>query len=697
MMDLDEYRRELLDAALQRMSGVGTQERANECLLYEFVERVTQAEEFSDIIPCHFSGVGSRGRRMRIDGYQLDEADDSIRLIICDFSSEANPESLTRTRAEASFRQVENFINDSSCGRIWSESGVGESDAAELANMLELSGKSVSRYRIYLFTDSLMSGRIKELPEGEVVGVSAEYHIWDVARLAAVSQSSLGLEEFEVDFTEFVKGGLPCLEASGTDEYQGFLAVIPGDVLARIYDRHGSKLLEGNVRSFLTARGKINKSIQGTIRADPEKFFVYNNGITCTATSAQIVSGENGTRLIAAKYLQIVNGGQTTASLHAALRLGQKNLEKIHVQMKLSVVTVEEAEKLEEMIEKIARYSNSQNKVSEADFFSNHPYHQAMERLSRRILAPASQGAQYHTRWFYERARGQYQNAQLHLTPARKRDFLRDNPRSQMLVKTDVAKYENSWMCKPHIVSQGAQKNFSHFASFVSGRWGEEGSSFNNEGYFRDVVGRAILFRRVEKLVSGACWYQTGLPRAQIVTYTIAKLADIINGHDQGGSLDFKTIWNAQCLPSELEEFILVVAAQVTEIIINPPVQGMHVGEWSKKEICWQKVRELHVPFQPRLNKFLVDKDERLANERENSVAGKENSKIDALSTVVNLGTEYWKKLADWARDFSPIYGKEADLVRLASRHGWVPSDKQAAALMSIRARLEREGFRSDG
>lgn len=696
-MDLNEYRREFLDAALQRMPRNETRQTAHECLFYEFVERITQAEEFSDIIPCHFSGIGSRGRRMRIDGYQLDEADDSIRLIVCDFSLEENTDSLTRTRAEASFRQVETFIDDSRSGRLWSESGVGESDAAELVSMLESSGRNVSRYRIYLFTDLLMSGRIKELPEGEVGGVLSEYHIWDVSRLAAVSQSTLGLEEFEVDFTEFATGGLPCLEASSTNEYQGYLAVIPGDVLARIYDRYGSKLLEGNVRSFLTAKGKINKSIQGTIRADPEKFFVYNNGITCTATSAQVVKAEDGTRLIAAKYLQIVNGGQTTASLHAALRLGQQNLEKIHVQMKLSVVTVEEADKLGDMIEKIARYSNSQNKVSEADFFSNHPYHQAMERLSRRILAPASFGAQYHTRWFYERARGQFQNAQLHLTPARKRDFLRDNPRTQLLVKTDVAKYENSWMGKPYIVSQGAQKNFSNFATFVSARWGEEGSTFNNEGYFRDVVARAILFRRVEKLVSSASWYQVGLPRAQIVTYTIAKIADIIDHYEKGGSLDFKAIWNTQCLSADLEEFILVVASQVTGVIINPPVQGMHVGEWSKKEICWQKVRDLPLPFPPRLKNFLLNKEERLAHDKDNSLAGREISKIDALSTVVSLGTAYWQKLADWARVHSPIYGREADLVRLASRQGWIPSDKQAAALMSVRARLEMEGFRSDG
>src|SRR5690606_34133268 len=318
------------------------------------------------------------------------------------------------------------------------------------------------------------------------------------------------------------------------------------------------------------------------------------------------------------------------------------------------------------------------------------------ERLSRRIPAPAVHGAQYHTRWFYERARGQYQNAQLHLTPAKKREFLRENPRAQMLSKTDVAKFENSWMGKPHIVSQGAQKNFSNFAYFVSKKWGEDGGNFNNEGYFRDVVARAILFKRAEQLVSSASWYQTGLPRAQIVTYTIAKLAEVINDHENGGSLDFKIIWNSQALAHDIETFLLDLAAQVYEVIGHPPAQGMHVGEWSKKEICWQKVKELPVSFPSRLKALLVDKEEMQATERENSIAGRENTKIDALSTVISLGVEYWLELSDWARQYSPIYGKEADIVRLASRHGWIFSDKQAAVLMSIRARMEREGFRAD-
>lgn len=696
-MNVEEFRKELIDAARDRLSGaISDADELKLGLLYEFSDRLTQAEEFSDVIPSHFSGTGSRGRRLKIDGYQQDEADSSLRLIISDFTGDESPESMTRTRAEASFKQVQAFIEDSISNRIWTESGIGESDGAELASMIASTQNSVSRYRIYLFTDSILSGRLKDLPEGEIGDTPVEYHIWDVARLAAVSASSLGLEELEIDLTEFVPGGLPCLPASHTDEYKGYLAVIPGDTLATLYDRYGSKLLEGNVRSYLTARGKINKGIQGTVRAEPEKFFIFNNGITCTATDAQVEASNEGHRLLSVRYLQIVNGGQTTASLHAALRLGHADLSQIHVQMKLSVVTTDEAEKLEDLIERIARYSNSQNKVSEADFFSNHPYHQALERLSRRIPAPAAHGAQFNTYWFYERARGQYQNAQLHLTPARKKEFQRLNPRSQMFVKTDVAKFENSWMGKPHIVSQGAQKNFSNFAAYVAGKWGEDGRHFNNDGYFRSVVSRAILFRSVEKLVSSASWYQTGLPRAQIVTYTIAKLSQIINDYDEGVSLDFKAIWNAQGLSPDLEKFLQDIAQEVCSVITAPPVQGMHVGEWSKKEACWQQVKGIDIVLPVKLQDGLVSNEEVQADQRENATQGRENRNIDALSAVVTLGTSYWSRLGSWAAEYSPIYGKEADLVRLASRQGWIPTDRQAVVLMDLKDRLELEGFRAD-
>ena len=304
------------------------------------------------------------------------------------------------------------------------------------------------------------------------------------------------------------------------------------------------------MRSYLSATGKVNKGIQATILKEPERFFVYNNGISVTATDAVIVETAMGQRLVSARYFQIVNGGQTTASLHVARCKGKADLSAIHVQMKLSVVTARDSEKLDDMIQRIAMYSNKQNKVSDADFFSNHPYHRAIERLSRRIVSPAAAGAQFHTYWFYERARGQYQNEQSSLSQAQKTEFKRNNPRSQLVVKTDLAKFENSWRQLPHIVSTGAQKNFTNFADFIGKEWGEDGHALDNDEYFKKLIARAILFRSVEKLVSAAEWYEGGY-RANIVTYSIAKLASMIELQKPGYSLDFKAIWGRQAL-SEL-------------------------------------------------------------------------------------------------------------------------------------------------
>ncbi|MVF21029.1 AIPR protein [Methylocaldum sp. BRCS4] len=695
-MDLDDFSEDLLSAIQVRLPDEPTE--ADRCFAFvcEVGERLTQAEEFHDFIPSHFFGTGSKNRKLRVDGYEFDESDDSVRLVVADFSGGIQREVITRTRAESLFGQLQAFVEDSLSGRIWSNTPSGMEDGLELAGMLSDKHPALTRYRFYLFTDAHLSGRLKDLTQGEIDGLPVEYHIWDIGRLHTVSLSTFGTEELEIDFTEFVPGGLPCLPASKGEDYQGYLAVIPGNALAELYDNYGSKLLEGNVRSFLSATGKINKGIQGTILKEPERFFVYNNGISATATSAEIVETAQGHRLVSARYFQIVNGGQTTASLYVARRKGNADLSEIHVQMKLSVVTARDTEKLDDMIQSIAMFSNKQNKVSDADFFSNHPYHRAMERLSRRIPAPAAEGAQYHTYWFYERARGQYQNAHSSLTQARKKEFQRTNPRSQLIVKTDLAKFENSWRQLPHVVSTGAQKNFTAFAEHIGKAWGEDGHVFDNDVYFKEVVARAILFRAVEKLVSAAGWYEGGY-RANIVTYSIAKLASMIELQKPGYALDFKTIWAQQGLTDALKGQLEEIAKAVVDAITSPPIAQMNITEWCKKKECWQKVLDLPVRLCEALSRELISPDEARNISREKACQGKLDSGIYAVSAVIERGTGYWTKLASWARHNSPLYGKEADLVRNASRTGWIPTPLQAACLMKVSERLESEGFAPAG
>lgn len=692
-MELDDFREELLDAVQVRLQVDATKEDRDFAFLCEVGERLTQAEEFFDLVPSHFHGTGSKGRKLRVDGYELDDSDDSIRLVIVDFSGASQAEVLSRTRAETLFGQLQVFVEDALSGKIWESVPDGMEDGLELAGMISDKHAVLGRYRFYLLTDANLSERVKDLPQGVIDGRAIEYHVWDAGRLHTVSSSTFGSEELEIDFTQFVPGGLPCLAASQADDYQGYLAVIPGEALAQLYDSYGSKLLEGNVRSYLSASGKINKGIQGTIRKEPERFFVYNNGISATATSACVVGTPLGHRLVSARYFQIVNGGQTTASLHVAKRKDNANLEAIHVPMKLSVVTARDAEKLDDMIQSIAMYSNKQNKVSDADFFSNHPYHRAMERLSRRIPAPAVDDAQYHTYWFYERARGQYQNEQSGLTQAQKRDFLRTNPRPQLIIKTDLAKFENSWRQLPHIVSFGAQKNFANFADYVCGEWADDGLLFNNDTYFKEVIARAILFRSVEKLVSSAEWYEGGY-RANIVTYSIAKLSSMITLQKPGHILDFRGIWARQAISKTLSNQLELITKEVVQAITTPPVSQMNVTEWCKKKECWEKVLALPIRLTDSLAAELTAPDEVRDINREKRQQGALDGGIHAVTEVIQRGPRYWAAILDWARRHSPVYGKEADLLRNASRSSWIPTPLQAACLIKVSTRLEEEGFK---
>lgn len=692
-MELDDFREELLDAVQVRLPAAPDKADRDFAFLCEVGERLNQAEEFHDLVPSHFLGTGSKGRKLRVDGYELDDTDDSMRLVIVDFSGASQTEVLSRTRAEALFGQLQVFVEDALSGKIWANVPDGMEDGLELAGMIGDKHAVLGRYRFYLFTDANLSDRVKDLPQGEIDGHPVEYQVWDIGRLNTVSSSTFGAEELEIDFTQFVPGGLPCLAASQADDYQGYLAVIPGEALAQLYDKFGSKLLEGNVRSYLSASGKINKGIQGTIRKEPERFFVYNNGISATSTSACIVETPLGQRLVSARYFQIVNGGQTTASLHVAKRKDSAELGSIHVPMKLSVVTARDAEKLDDMIQSIAMYSNKQNKVSDADFFSNHPYHRTMERLSRRIPAPAMDDAQYHTYWFYERARGQYQNEQSGLTQAQKRDFQRINPRAQLVVKTDLAKFENSWRQVPYVVSFGAQKNFSNFAEYISKEWGEDGLQFNNDTYFKELIARAILFRAVEKLVSSADWYEGGY-RANIVTYSIAKLASMIALQKPGHILDFKGIWTHQTISEALGNQLETIAKEVVRAITTPPVAQMNVTEWCKKKECWEKVLALPMRLTDSLAAELVSPDDVRDIGREKRQQGVMDGGIHAVTDVIQRGTGYWGGILDWARRHSPVYGKEADLLRNASRSGWIPTPMQAACLVKLSARLEEEGFK---
>ena len=418
-------------------------------------------------------------------------------------------------------------------------------------------------------------------------------------------------------------------------------------------------------------------------------FFAYNNGISATATEAII--SDDGLFITNLKDLQIMNGGQTTASIANAKLQDKADLSKIYVPMKLSIVNNEKAK---EMIPEISKCANSQNKIDEADFFSNHPYHIRLEEYSRKIFAPAVNGNQYQTIWFYERARGQYIQEQMNLTPSDKKKFQMKNPKSQLLKKVDVAKYINTYECMPHIVSRGAQANMRYFAEKISKSWNQNNTIYN-EYYFKKVIALAIIFKSTERIVTNQEWYkEIKAYRANIVTYAISIIFNEISKRNLNRTIDFKSIWNNQKISKELEDQLIITTKETFDFITRDDRLTLNVTEWCKKEACWDRAKNISFTLTYAFINSLIDvneeNQEKLDSKRERKTENQLNFEIE----VVNLGEEYWKKVLEFAINNKLLTPMEEDLLKVACNLKYrLPSSKQAKIILEIRDRLYLDGL----
>ena len=559
------------------------------------------------------------------------------------------------------------------------------SEAFDMTMHLHEVHSKAGQLRLFLLTDGL--ARTEYRPPDELDGLEISFHIWDIRRLHRLVTSGQRREPIEIDFVDRFGRAVPCLVAPAEDgEYQAYLAIFPGDVLNAIYGQYGPRLLELNVRSFLQARGKVNQGIRRTILEEPGRFLAYNNGISLTASEVELMDlpgGGQGFRRI--KNLQIVNGGQTTASIQHAVRRDHADVSAIRVPAKLTIVP---EERLDEIVPLISRYANSQNKISEADFSANDPFHVRVEELSRTIWAPATGGTLRQTRWFYERARGQYADALGRAgTPAQQRKFKQEHPPAQKFTKTDLAKFENTWDQLPHVVSRGAQKNFAEFTLRLAARRRGE----PDVEYFHHLVAKAVLFRRAERLVSAQ---KFGGYRANIVTYSLAYLA-----HATAHRIDLERIWAEQDISQALEEAIVAISHHVHRVLTSPP-GGANVTEWAKKEACWERVTSLEVKFPRGLETELLVLDGRRKPKPVTGIEAPDEREQKLIDKISRVPSDTWFALSHWAKETNNLQGWQRgiayDLGR-RSRQGREPSRKQAVQAELILDEAKRLGFSPNG
>lgn len=683
MEELREFHRELIADVQGDADAMG--QITGEAFLEKVAEILDEAGEVSSLSLGYFHGQHAK-KTIQVDGFGWDPADEDgvLSLVICEFVRSDEPQSIINADIKKLLTRLVDFTA-AARDRDFREGLEETSNGFVLADLMCRVWKQIAKIKLILVTNRVNTARTDAQSVGSIGGIPVTSNVWDLSRIQRFVSSGQTREDLIINFADDFDEAVPVLRASQEGSpLDSYIAVISGVQLAAIYDKWGARLLEANVRSFLQARNKVNRGIRDTIRDDPSMFFSYNNGLTATAEGVEIAEMGEGLFLMSADNFQIVNGGQTTASIHAARKLSPEQLKGVFVQMKLTVVPPSLAEVV---VPNISQFANSQNKVNAADFFANHPFHVRMEEFSRRVLAPAGDEYFRETKWFYERARGQFADERGRRSISERKQFDAMYPRTQFLTKTDLAKFENSYRRKPHIVSYGSQKNFAELAKTIGDEWAKGDAGFD-EIWFKRLIAKAIIFRNLERLVPGQSWYAGGY-RANIVTYALAKI--VHDAESWKRVIDLDQVWRLQRVPGILERAILAAAEAANAVITQPPPGVRNLSEWAKKLACWGELAKRPVAYEADFKAALIDPEEARANKVEERRERAIKSGVEAQTEVVSQGGDYWAQLLAFGNSIKKLSDREAGILQSCSLiPSKIPSERQAQAALAIADKLEK-------
>jgi hypothetical protein len=530
---------------------------------------------------------GTFGRtRYKITGFSIPDAEDRLLLITTVHTGEVPPRPLTSEEIRSALVQAANFYR-CSCDGLHTKIEPSNTEASDLARRIFEIQAQIEVVRVVLISDGLTGLKSIDLKDAKD-GTRILVDLYGIERLHRILGDGLTRDDIVLDVVAHDGHPLPCLKASSDDngDYDAYLAAVPAALLADVYEKYGTRLLELNVRAFLGVRGRrsVNAGLRRTILEEPNHFLAYNNGIVATADDIEMKNGPKGALGITLlRGLQIVNGGQTTASLHRARKQDKTSLDGIAISAKIIKV---KAENLDAMVAAISRSANSQNTVQPADFSANDPFHTAVETLANNTWLPDQKG-----RWFYERARGSYSAAESKASSraADKRRFASETPKQRRFSKTDLAKYLNAWDQQPHLVSFGNQKNFQSFMQELKERHPDGFQP--DQAWFRAFGAKAILFRTVQTIVKA---HKFPAYQANISAYTVACLSA-----KTGGLIDFEAIWARQAISPELGAMIEAWTGEIDKRLRSTAKTRMP-SEWAKKGGCWEALRDAPLKL-PRL------------------------------------------------------------------------------------------------
>lgn len=651
----------------------------------------------SDLVNAYidYKTDNNQFRNMHIDAAYLEMSINTVHLLYADFYEgpivPINNESIN---SKASL--MTNFIHNTIKGYF--SKAADSNETTQIARNIWKNFDSVKKIHLIIVSTNKKSDRLKTTLSLKPLSFGTktfdvDLTLLDIEGIYETKSATFKRDDIIIDTEEYgLSDGIPCIKADvNSDDYDSYLAVVPGKFLSDIYMKYSARLLESNVRSFLNTRGEINKGILNTILNNKSRFFAYNNGIATTAEEVEVLNSKNGLVIKKFKNLQIINGGQTTASLASAVIKNNAELSGIYVQMKLSII--KNNDEAPELIRLISKYANKQNKVTNADLNSNHPFYARIEDFSRRVKTPLLPNSTIQSIWFFERARGQYDQAKMKLKTKRDRDlFEMQNPKSQKFTKTDLAKYVNASEMRPYDVSWGAEVNMTKFQLIMEKEWDKSNLKFN-ETYYKELISKAILYKEIERIISNEEWYQNNKGyRAQLVPYTFSKFAYEVKKKDL--IINYKKVWEQQSCLDEYKDDLAKIAKLVYDVFNDPNRQILNIGEYAKREMCWNKLNETSFTLSDSTIKQLVSKEE---VDIESTAARKEqrfSNEVVSEIAIFNLGIPYWNKVLEVGKQLNELNYHEEQLCDIAIKYiqqkYQMLSKKQAKEIWALKLKMDK-------
>jgi hypothetical protein len=672
------YRKELLDSSKDEEGFVQQTQLLSQILPLMVDAKLLDSEDWND------SYFLNSAENLKLNGYTVNESSERLQLFIVDessidlTSSEKDLKISTKSHYDNQFKRVTKFLNKAIKGYLNDDVQDADPIRPLLSQLSSSTGKEqFDVIEIFLVSATATTETRGSIPqpkriefEDEKISVGFTRNgerlnkelliikkLVDLNFLYDVLISQGNREALVINFETLFNYRIEVIKAADEENFESYLCVLPAYILSDLYKRYSSRLLEKNVRSFLQIKG-ANKGIRATITGpNPERFIAFNNGLTITCIAKVIEEIKGKSYITSLTDFQIVNGGQTTASIYFAHKDGH-SIDKVKVMAKINVAKNVSEEGLDELISDISKYSNSQTKVSNVDLSSRSPQLNKLKALSESVVTPSGR------KWFFEKSRGEF-NTKLRIAGSNKSRIEKEYPKQYRFSKEQLGKYFTAWGDQPFIVKKGGEKVFRYFLEEIKGESrGKKALTINRE-FYEELISKIILFTELEKIY-GQGNHSMGQMRSAVVPYAISIIFIYTDGAKEGKQFDLLKIWKKEKLEDDLSTFFKELMELMNDLIKRYS-ESDDYGEYAKNRKLWENIsvsKEIEKFMSSKIAQQILAKYSIVVKEKENGESTEVDfEKIQMNIEVLSKGMEFYNQLRKKYDMLSKLQEKKMDII----------------------------------